>query len=104
MPPVLPPDLDLLPGKAGHAAYHLHLLHREEGQVVEPPAEDGHCLPAVWPSALLAVPLTLRPGGEGGGQRGGQRERGRGGGRGLRPLLLHDVLLQSHSFLTAVCQ
>ena len=104
MTSVLPPDLDLLPGKAGHAAYHLHLLHREEGQVVEPPAEDGHCLPAVWPPALLAVPLTLRPGGEGGGQRGGQRERGRGGGRGLRPLLLHNVLLQSHSFLTAVCQ
>ena len=104
MSPVLPPDLDLLPGEAGDGPHHLHLLHREEGEVVEPPAEDGHRLPAVGPPALLGVPLTLGPGRE--GRRHGRRdgERGGGGGRRLRPLLLHKALLHLHPLATAVRQ
>ena len=78
MTSVLPPDLDLLPGEAGDGPNHLHLLHREEGEVVEPPAQDGHRLPAVGPPTLLGVPLTLGPGGEGGRHGRGDRERGGG--------------------------
>ena len=66
--PVLPPDLHLLPAQVGGAAHYLHLLHGEEGEVVEPPGQDGHCLSAVRSPALLAVSLALRPGGERGGE------------------------------------
>ena len=64
MSPVLPPDLHLLPAEVGGAPHHLHLLHGEEGEVVEPPGEDGHCLTAVGSPGLLTVSLALCPGGE----------------------------------------
>ena len=64
MSPVLPPDLHLLPAEVGGTPHHLHLLHGEEGEVMEPPGEDCHCLSAVGSPALLAVSLALRPGGE----------------------------------------
>ena len=50
MTSVLPPDLDLLPGEGGDHGHRLHLLHCQEGQVVEPPRQDSHRVSAVWTS------------------------------------------------------
>ena len=62
--PVLPPDLHLLPGQASEPGNRLHLLHGQEGQVVEPPGEQGHCVPAVGTTGSPNVSLTLSPEGE----------------------------------------
>ena len=59
--PVLPPDLHLLPGQASEPGNRLHLLHGQEGQVVEPPGEQGHCVPAVGTTGSPNVSLTLSP-------------------------------------------
>ena len=64
MSPVLPPDLDLLPGERVDQGNSLHLLHGQEGQVVEPPGQDGHCVPAVRTPGLPHISLTLGPHGE----------------------------------------
>ena len=58
---VLPPDLHLLPGEGGDHGHRLHLLHCQEGQVVEPPGQDGHCVSAVWTPWLPCVLLALGP-------------------------------------------
>ena len=65
--PVLPPDLHLLPGQAGQPGHGLHLLHGEEGQVVEPPGEQGHRVPAVRSASSSGISLALGPEGELGG-------------------------------------
>ena len=59
--PVLPPDLHLLPGQASEPGNRLHLLHGQEGQVVEPPGEQGHRVAAVRTTGSPSVSLALRP-------------------------------------------
>ena len=59
--PVLPPHLHLLPGQAGQPGHGLHLLHGEEGQVVEPPGEQGDRVAAVRTTSSPGVSLALRP-------------------------------------------
>ena len=59
--PVLPPHLHLLPGQAGQPGHRLHLLHGEEGQVVEPPGEQGHRVAAVRTTGSPSVSLALGP-------------------------------------------
>ena len=65
--PVLPPDLHLLPGQAGQPGHGLHLLHGEEGQVMEPPGEQGHRVSAVRSASSSGISLALGPEGELGG-------------------------------------
>ena len=76
---VLPPDLDLLAGELGQPGHRLHLLHGQEGQVMEPPRQQGHGLPGVGAPRAPGVPLALRPQGNE-GERGGEGEEGEGRG------------------------
>ena len=64
VPPVLPPDLHLLPGQAGQPGHCLHLLHGQEGQVVEPPGKQGHRVTAVRAAGSPSVSLALGPEGK----------------------------------------
>ena len=64
VPPVLPPDLHLLPGQAGEPGHGLHLLHGQEGQVMEPPGEQGHSVTAVRTTGPPSVSLALGPEGK----------------------------------------
>ena len=64
--PVLPPNLDLLPGQLHNLAQLLHLVHGDESEVVEPPGQGGHLALRVGPAGSGVVTLGLDQGEAGG--------------------------------------